>query len=65
MVEAEELSVQVIETRKKVLGLKHPFILTSIPNLAHVEVSELERRGHLIDRKVLLATEADLWPSLS
>ena len=38
--EAEELSMQVIETRKKVLGLEHPFMLTSISNLAHTWKSQ-------------------------
>jgi tetratricopeptide (TPR) repeat protein len=32
--EAEELEVQVIETRKKVLGAEHPDTLTSMANLA-------------------------------
>jgi hypothetical protein len=32
--EAEELEVQVIETRKRVLGEKHPDTLTSMNNLA-------------------------------
>jgi tetratricopeptide (TPR) repeat protein len=31
---AEELEVQVLETRKRVLGLEHPDTLTSISNLA-------------------------------
>jgi tetratricopeptide (TPR) repeat protein len=32
--EAEELEVQVMETRKRVLGQKHPDTLTSMANLA-------------------------------
>jgi tetratricopeptide (TPR) repeat protein len=32
--EAEELDVQVVETRKRVLGTEHPDTLTSIANLA-------------------------------
>src|SRR5256886_17626362 len=32
--EAEELEVQVIETRKRVLGQEHPDTLTSMNNLA-------------------------------
>ncbi|KAF2022483.1 hypothetical protein EK21DRAFT_83286 [Setomelanomma holmii] len=32
--EAEELFVQVMETRKRVLGKEHPFTLTSMANLA-------------------------------
>ncbi|RJE18902.1 Phosphorylase superfamily [Aspergillus sclerotialis] len=32
--EAEELDVQVMETRKKVLGAEHPSTLTSMANLA-------------------------------
>jgi hypothetical protein len=32
--EADELEVQVMETKKKVLGLKHSDTLTSIANLA-------------------------------
>jgi tetratricopeptide (TPR) repeat protein len=32
--EAEELEVQVIETRKRMLGQKHPDTLTSMANLA-------------------------------
>jgi len=32
--EAEELEVQVIEMRKRVLGVEHPDILLSIANLA-------------------------------
>jgi Tetratricopeptide repeat len=32
--EAEELFVQVMETRKRVLGQEHPHTLTSINNLA-------------------------------
>jgi hypothetical protein len=33
--EAEDLEVQVIETRKRVLGAEHPSTLTSMNNLAH------------------------------
>ncbi|KAF2458012.1 hypothetical protein BDY21DRAFT_21377 [Lineolata rhizophorae] len=32
--EAEELDVQVMETKKRVLGREHPFTLTSMNNLA-------------------------------
>ena len=32
--EAEELGVRVMETRKRVLGLDHPSTLTSMANLA-------------------------------
>ena len=32
--EAEELFVQVMETRKRVLGAEHPSTLTSMANLA-------------------------------
>ncbi|KAF2647028.1 hypothetical protein K491DRAFT_615341 [Lophiostoma macrostomum CBS 122681] len=32
--ETEELDVQVIETRKRVLGEEHPYTLTSINTLA-------------------------------
>jgi len=32
--EAEELEVQVMETRKRVLGAEHPDMLTSVNNLA-------------------------------
>jgi Tetratricopeptide repeat len=32
--EAEELFVQVIETRKKVLGAEHPSTVTRMANLA-------------------------------
>jgi Tetratricopeptide repeat len=32
--EVEELEVQVMEMRKKVLGMEHPNMLTSIANLA-------------------------------
>jgi hypothetical protein len=32
--EAEELEVQVMETRKRVLGEEHPSTLTSMNNLA-------------------------------
>src|SRR2546430_6102919 len=32
--QAEELEVQVMETRKRVLGAEHPSTLTSIANLA-------------------------------
>jgi len=34
--EAEELEVQVMETRKRVLGQEHPDMLTSMNNLAEV-----------------------------
>ena len=34
--EAEELNVQVIETRKRVFVLEHPSVLTSMVNLAHM-----------------------------
>ena len=34
--EAEELDVQVIETRKRVLGQAHPDTLTSMNNLAFI-----------------------------
>ena len=40
MGEVEELNVQVIETRKRVLGLEHPFMLTSMANLAHTWKSQ-------------------------
>jgi hypothetical protein len=33
--EAEELEVQVMETRKRVLGAEHPDTLTSMANLAY------------------------------
>ncbi|KIX06337.1 uncharacterized protein Z518_04313 [Rhinocladiella mackenziei CBS 650.93] len=33
--EAEELEVQVMETRKRVLGAEHPSTLTSVANLAY------------------------------
>ena len=33
--EAEELEVQVMETRKQVLGPEHPDTLSSMANLAH------------------------------
>jgi hypothetical protein len=32
--------VQVIETRKRVLGLEHPSMLTSMANLAHTWKSQ-------------------------
>ena len=33
--EAEELEVQVMETRKRLLGAQHPSSLTSMNNLAY------------------------------
>ncbi|KAF1975254.1 hypothetical protein BU23DRAFT_435962, partial [Bimuria novae-zelandiae CBS 107.79] len=35
--EAEELEVQVMETRKRVLGEEHPDTLTSMNNLAFTQ----------------------------
>ena len=40
--EAEELEVQVVETRKRVLREEHPDALTSVHNLAFT----LKRQGH-------------------
>ena len=47
--EAEGLEVQVMETRKRVLGEEYPDTLTSIHNLAFT----LKRQGHN-DRAILL-----------
>src|SRR5947209_3483605 len=38
--EAEELEVQVMETRKRVLGQEHPSTLTSMANLASTYMNQ-------------------------
>jgi hypothetical protein len=50
--EAEELEVQVIETRKRVLGKGHPSMLTSINNLAFT----LKERGQNTEAIKLIET---------
>ena len=50
--EAEKLEVQVMKTRKRVLGEKHPNTLTSMANLAHTYYSQGQ-----IDSAIELMTE--------
>jgi hypothetical protein len=59
--EAEELNVQVMETRKRVLGQKHPSTLTSMANLAYTwksqgrdkEAIDLMKEAERLQRDVL------------
>ena len=46
--EAEELHVQVIETRKRVLGAEHPDTLASMANLAQIYHSQNQGRLALV-----------------
>jgi hypothetical protein len=54
--QAEELEVQVMETRKRVLGAEHPSTLTSINNLAHTYMKQ-ERKD---DALALISSCANL-----
>jgi hypothetical protein len=47
--EAEELDVQVMETRKSVMGMEHPDTLASMANLA----STYRKQGQLEEAEVL------------
>src|SRR5205809_1930161 len=59
--EAEELMMQVTETRKRVLGQEHPDTLTSMHNLAYIwkfqgqekEAVNLMREAEKLQRKIL------------
>ena len=44
--EAEELDVQVMQTRKRRLGEEHPDTLTSMANLASSSSSSYRNQGH-------------------
>jgi hypothetical protein len=46
--EAEELDVQVMETRKRVLGEEHPSTLTNIDNLAHTWKSQSRNKEAIL-----------------
>jgi hypothetical protein len=54
--QAKELEVQVMETRKRVLGAEHPSTLTSINNLAHTYMKQ-ERKD---DALALISSCANL-----
>jgi len=69
--EAEELEVQVMETRKRVLGAEHPFMLTSMANLTSTyknqgrwtEVKEPEVQVMEMRKRVLGAEHSDMLHS--
>jgi len=65
--EAEELEVQVLQMRKRILGEEHPFTLTSMANLAvtyrnqgrwkeaeDLEVQVMQMRKGSLERSILL-----------
>jgi hypothetical protein len=55
--EAEELGVQVMEIRKKVLGQEHPDTLTSINNLA----SKFRHQGRLTEAEEPFVQEIETF----
>src|SRR5204863_5431303 len=71
--EAEELEVQVMETRKRVLGAEHPATLTSMANLASTyrnqgrwkEAKELEVQVMETSLRVLGAEHPDTLTSMA
>ncbi|KAI0388377.1 hypothetical protein F5Y17DRAFT_225994, partial [Xylariaceae sp. FL0594] len=71
--EAEELFVQVMETRKRVLGAEHPSTLTSMANLASTysnqgpwkEAEELDVQVMETTKRVLGAEHPDTLTSMN
>ncbi|KAJ5471525.1 hypothetical protein N7530_008882 [Penicillium desertorum] len=59
--ESEKLEVQVLETRKRRLGVEHPSMLTTLTNLAFTWKSS-GRKTDALNTDLFRQAEKSLWP---